>query len=112
MRILNVAAAQLGPITRDVPRDTVVARLIAMLRQASAAGSELVVFPDLALTTFFPRWFLDEGDWPEIRGDTTDLVVRRGFSKGGEGGVSSLDLGDDLFDGLGPDEGLRVVVPV
>ena len=40
------------------------------------------------------------------------LVVRRGFSDAIEGGSSSLDLGDDVVDGLGPHERLRVVVPV
>ena len=30
-------------------------------------------FPELALTTFFPRWFLDEGDEAGIAGDTTEL---------------------------------------
>ncbi len=31
-----------------------------MLRDAHAMGAELVVFPELALTTFFPRWFVDD----------------------------------------------------
>ena len=38
-----------------------------------------------------------------------ELVVRRGFS---EDGSSAFDLGHDLVDGLGPHEGLGVVVPV
>ena len=42
----------------------------------------------------------------------TSLVVCRGFSDAIEGGPSSLDLGDDVVDGLGPHEGFRVVVPV
>lgn len=45
-------------------------------------------------------------------GDVAALVVCRGFSEGGEGGSSAFDLGDDLVDGLGPHEGLWVVVPV
>ncbi|MCP5027413.1 MAG: N-carbamoyl-D-amino-acid hydrolase [Actinomycetia bacterium] len=60
MRILNLGAAQLGPIARDEPRSTVVSRLIALLRQGHQAGCDLVVFPELALTTFFPRWYLDD----------------------------------------------------
>ncbi len=40
------------------------------------------------------------------------LVVRRGFGDGGQCGSAPLDLGDDLLGGLGPDEGLGVVVPV
>ena len=71
--MLNVAAAQLGPVGRDESREQVVERLIVMLREAAAAGSQLVVFPELALTTFFPRWHLDNGNGAEIEGDTTEL---------------------------------------
>ena len=59
-RALTVAAAQLGPIARDDSRRSVVDRLIALLRLAHEAGVELVVFPELALTTFFPRWFMED----------------------------------------------------
>jgi len=59
-RYLNVAAAQMGPIQRDDDRAGVVARQIALLHEAAARGAELVVFPELALTTFFPRWFVDD----------------------------------------------------
>jgi predicted amidohydrolase len=31
-----------------------------MMREASGRGASLVVFPELALTTFFPRWFMDQ----------------------------------------------------
>ncbi|MFM9123234.1 MAG: nitrilase-related carbon-nitrogen hydrolase, partial [Actinomycetota bacterium] len=58
-RNLRVAAAQLGPIQKTDDRKTAVARLIAMLREAAAKKAELVVFPELALTTFFPRWFVE-----------------------------------------------------
>ena len=59
-RLLTVAAAQLGPIQRDHTRTQVVERLIALLRDAHHHGAELVVYPELALTTFFPRWFVDD----------------------------------------------------
>jgi len=58
-RILTIGAAQLGPIQRHHDRETVVARLITLLQQAHDAGCDLVVFPELALTTFFPRWFVE-----------------------------------------------------
>ena len=61
-RILKVGAAQLGPIARDETRTQVVARLIALMGQAADAGCDLVVFPELALTTFFPRWIIDDPD--------------------------------------------------
>jgi len=59
-RIITVGAAQLGPIQKEHTRTSAVERLITLLRQASTHGSDLVVFPELALTTFFPRWFVDD----------------------------------------------------
>jgi predicted amidohydrolase len=38
----------------------VVERLMAMMREAHASGAQLVVFPELALTTFFPRWWMTD----------------------------------------------------
>ena len=55
-RILTLAAAQMGPVQRDHSRDDVVERLIHLLRDAASRGANLVAFPELALTTFFPRW--------------------------------------------------------
>jgi predicted amidohydrolase len=60
MRNLNVAAAQLGPVQKTDDRKSVVSRLINLLREAHSKNAELVVFPELALTTFFPRWFVDD----------------------------------------------------
>ena len=59
-RLLKVAAAQLGPIQRTDDRESVVKRLVELLRNAHSQKAELVVFPELALTTFFPRWFVDD----------------------------------------------------
>jgi len=59
-RIVTVGAAQLGPIARNDTRSQVVSRLIALLTQASQHGCDLVVFPELALTTFFPRWYFED----------------------------------------------------
>lgn len=50
----------MGPVQRDHTRADVVERLIALLGQAAARGAQLVVYPELALTTFFPRWFVDD----------------------------------------------------
>ncbi|MEY4339506.1 MAG: hypothetical protein RLZ14_1356, partial [Actinomycetota bacterium] len=57
-RYLTVAAAQMGPVQKHHTRTEVVERLCSMLREAHSMGAELVVFPELALTTFFPRWFV------------------------------------------------------
>jgi len=59
-RIVTVAAAQLGPVQREHTRAQVVTRMIDLLHQAAAHGVQLVVYPELALTTFFPRWFVDD----------------------------------------------------
>jgi predicted amidohydrolase len=59
-RIITVGAAQMGPIQKSDSRADVVQRLIALLHDGHKAGCDLVVFPELALTTFFPRWFVDD----------------------------------------------------
>ncbi len=59
-RYLKVACAQLGPIHLADDRGAVVKRLVALLREAHASGAKLVVFPELALTTFFPRYWMED----------------------------------------------------
>ncbi|XAH22480.1 N-carbamoyl-D-amino-acid hydrolase [Xylophilus sp. GW821-FHT01B05] len=62
---ITVAAAQLGPLQKSEGRDVAVARMVRLLDQAHHRGAQVVVFPELALTTFFPRWYhedLDEAD--------------------------------------------------
>jgi len=56
-RTITIAAAQLGPIQRAEPRAAAVERMIALLERSHGRGVELVVFPELALTTFFPRHY-------------------------------------------------------
>src|SRR3972149_12127854 len=58
-RMVTVGAAQLGPIARADSRSDVVARLLALLRQAKGQGCDVSVFPEMALTTFFPRWYFE-----------------------------------------------------
>jgi N-carbamoyl-D-amino-acid hydrolase len=59
-RIVTVAAAQLGPIQKADSRESVVARMIALMEQAKARGATFIVYPELALTTFFPRWYEED----------------------------------------------------
>jgi predicted amidohydrolase len=59
-RIVTVGAAQLGPINRSDSREAVVARMLALLAKAAESACDLVVYPELALTTFFPRWYLED----------------------------------------------------
>ncbi|WP_434106172.1 nitrilase-related carbon-nitrogen hydrolase [Paraburkholderia caffeinilytica] len=59
-RYLTLAACQTGPVQRSTSRVEAVDRLIHLLEQAAARGAELAVFPEMALTTFFPRWNLND----------------------------------------------------
>ena len=59
MRNMVVAGGQLGPISRDETKASAVNRMIALMHQAASRGAQLIVFPELALTTFFPRWWVD-----------------------------------------------------
>ena len=56
-RTVTVAAAQLGPIQRAEPRASAVDRMVRLMERAHARGVQVVVFPELALTTFFPRHY-------------------------------------------------------
>ena len=56
-RSITVAAAQLGPIQKAEGRPVAVERMVRLMERAHLRGVELVVFPELALTTFFPRHY-------------------------------------------------------
>jgi len=60
MRVINVAAAQMGPTQRADSREVVVGRMIALMDEAKGKGADLIVYPELALTTFFPRWYMED----------------------------------------------------
>lgn len=60
MREIVIGGAQMGPIQKADTREEVVDRMIALLQQAKGAGCDLVVFPELCLTTFFPRWYMED----------------------------------------------------
>jgi predicted amidohydrolase len=59
-RILRVAGAQMGPTQKADSREATLHRLITLLEGAAAQGAKLVVFPELAFTTFFPRWWIED----------------------------------------------------
>mgnify|MGYP001157411638 FL=1 len=60
MREIVLGGAQMGPIQKDEPREAVVDRMIVLMEEAHIAGCNLVVYPELCLTTFFPRWYFEE----------------------------------------------------
>jgi N-carbamoyl-D-amino-acid hydrolase len=54
-RYIKVAAAQMGPNNEAVSREEVVDRLLALLEQATKEQVELIAYPEMALTTYFPK---------------------------------------------------------
>lgn len=60
MTVMKIAGAQLGAIQKAESRESVVTRMIALLNEAASKGADMVVYPELALTTFFPRWYMED----------------------------------------------------
>ncbi|MHA1554788.1 MAG: nitrilase-related carbon-nitrogen hydrolase, partial [Alphaproteobacteria bacterium] len=59
-RLLTVAAAQLGPIAAEENRRAVVRRCVALMEEAARAKADIVVYPEAALTPFFPHWLIED----------------------------------------------------
>lgn len=68
-RPLILAVAQSGAVQKNESRRANVARLCKMLDEAADNGADIVVFTEIALTTFFPRHFAEDraemDDWFE-----------------------------------------------
>src|SRR5438034_10284782 len=54
-RQIKVAAAQMGPNNEGTPREEIVERMLVLLESAARDGVELIVYPEMALTTYFPK---------------------------------------------------------
>src|SRR5260370_34969837 len=54
-RQLTVAAAQMGPNNEGASREEIVERMLALREQAEGQGVELIAYPEMALTTYFPK---------------------------------------------------------
>src|SRR5437764_7430106 len=50
----------MGPVHRADSRQAVVRRMLDLLGEAKGEKCDLVVYPELALTTFFPRWYMTD----------------------------------------------------
>src|SRR5687768_2220212 len=61
-RTIRLAGAQMGPNCLKDSRSQILARMISLLENAAQEGAQLVVFPELAFTTFFPRWPCEHDD--------------------------------------------------
>ncbi len=70
-RVITVGAAQLGAIQKAEDRRSVVNRMLALMENAHRKGVDLIVFPELALTTFFPRWYMKDQEEVDTWFETT-----------------------------------------
>lgn len=59
IRKFTIAGVQLGPILKETKKERTVERLVSLLEKAAESNASLAVFPELALTSFFPRWFIE-----------------------------------------------------
>ena len=84
-RQLKVAAAQMGPINEGTSRDEVVDRMLVLLEQAITEQVELIAYPEMALTTYFPKRIRDDYDQffeNEVPPKALEPVLRRSREKG------------------------------
>jgi NAD+ synthase (glutamine-hydrolysing) len=79
---LRLALAQIDTVVGDLSENA--GRVLSRTRSAAAAGADLVVFPEMALTGYPPE----------------DLVLRRGFRAAARGALEKLAADLDA-DGLG-----------
>ena len=61
-RFVKVAAAQMGPNNEGTSREEIVERMLALLEQAVREDVELIAYPEMALTTYFPKRVRDDYD--------------------------------------------------
>ena len=58
-RKITIGAAQSGPVSRQESRAVVVERLLGQMREAHRQGCDLIVYTEVALTAFFPHWWIE-----------------------------------------------------
>ena len=61
-RSIRIAAAQIGATHLRDERSKTLNRMLALLDKAVSQGAELVLFPETAFTTFFPRYLINDPD--------------------------------------------------
>ena len=85
-RVIRVGAAQMGPVQKAESREAVVRRMLDLLDWAKSEKCDLVVYPELTLTTFFPRWYMT--DHAEVEAwferDMPNAATRPLFEKAAE----------------------------
>ena len=106
-RKLIIAAAQVGSVHKHANREETLYRLVALLEKAASEGAALVLYPEIALTTFFPRHLFDsQEELDEYFEHGDDIVesphLKRLFVKAQELSVDiSVGFAERTTDGKG-----------
>jgi len=102
-RQMVIASAQLGAVNLADSKESVVLRLIELMREAASRGARFIVFPELALTTFFPRYWMDDDAQVDARyfeASMPSKVTQPLFDEGIKLGVGFyLGYGELINDG-------------
>jgi N-carbamoyl-D-amino-acid hydrolase len=61
-RYVKVAAAQMGPNNEGTPVDAIVERMRRLMDEAIAGGAEVVAFPEMALSPYFPKRIREDAE--------------------------------------------------
>ena len=61
-RYVKVAAAQMGPNNEGTPQSEIIGRMLKLLEQAAEDHVEILAYPEMALSTYFPKRIRDDYD--------------------------------------------------
>src|SRR5215510_13251269 len=84
-RQVKVAAAQMGPINEGTSREEVVDRMLDLLERAITEQVDLIAYPEMALTTYFPKRIREDYDQffeHEVPPKALESLLRRAREKG------------------------------
>jgi predicted amidohydrolase len=85
MRQVKVAAAQMGAINEGTTREQCVERMLALLEQGIAEDVEILAYPELCLTPYFPKRIRDDADQffePEMPNKVVEPLLQRAREAG------------------------------
>src|SRR6266705_3405377 len=83
-RSIKVAAAQMGPNQDGTPREAIVERMLGLLDQAIRDDVEVIAYPEMALTTDFPKRIRTDFDQffeTEVPPKALEPLLRRAAEK-------------------------------
>lgn len=86
-RTIKVAAAQMGPNNETADRSEIVGRMLLMMEQAIYEHVDILVYPELALTTYFPKRVRDDYD-QFFEEEMPNASVAKLFNRAEESGIS------------------------